>query len=336
MDKPSGVGVYAFGGYRLDTRRRVLSGPDGDPIALKPKVFDTLVCLVERAGESLDRSALLEAIWPNVVVEEHNLNKNVSVLRQVFGEGPRDNRFIVTIPGRGYQFVAAVRKLELAELGARPAPTSIVFGQGSASRVRSMLGSRTLALTVLGIVAAAVPIGLAVIAGHVMNAAQAGAGASIAGCAASPGAFPLTAGRTAIAVLPLKNIGNAADALYAGGMHAEIANRLTEIRGFDVINVDAVSRYAADERPLGEIADALGVQALLSGTFQSLDGHVRVQVQLVEPHTGRNLWVCDSLSDSTDVFAMQGDIALQVANALAIEVSMAAESRVVRWLSHSD
>lgn len=336
MDQPSGVGVYAFGGYRLDTRRRVLSGPDGELIALKPKVFDTLVCLVERAGESLDRAALLEAIWPNVVVEEHNLNKNISVLRQVFGEGPRDNRFIVTIPGRGYQFVAPVRKLERAELAPQPAPGSIGVGHGPPSRVRSLLRSRSLALTAVGIGAAAVPMGLSVVAGHLMTGAQAGTGASIAGCVASPGAFPLTAGRTAIAVLPLKNIGNAADALHARGMHAEIANRLTEIRGFDVINVDAVSRYAADERPLGEIAGALGVQALLSGTFQSLDGHVRVQVQLVEPHTGRNLWVCDSLSDSTDVFAMQGDIARQVASALAIEVSLAEESRVVRRLSHSD
>lgn len=78
----------------------MLSGPDDEPIPLKPKVFDTLAYLVEHAGEPLDRNTPLNAIWPHVVVEEHNLNKNIWVLRQVFGEGPRDNRFIVTIPGR--------------------------------------------------------------------------------------------------------------------------------------------------------------------------------------------------------------------------------------------
>ena len=81
--------LYEFGGFRLDPLRRVLFGADGQPIALKSKVFDTLLYLVEHAGESLEKSAMMAAIWPNLVVEESNLNKNISVLRRALGEASR-------------------------------------------------------------------------------------------------------------------------------------------------------------------------------------------------------------------------------------------------------
>jgi formylglycine-generating enzyme required for sulfatase activity/DNA-binding winged helix-turn-helix (wHTH) protein len=100
--------AYRFGGFRVDAMRRLLFGADGAPIRLKPKVFDTLLYLVERPGELVAKEALLEAVWPHVVVEENNLNKAISTLRQVFGETRDEHRFIVTEPGRGYRFVASV------------------------------------------------------------------------------------------------------------------------------------------------------------------------------------------------------------------------------------
>jgi DNA-binding winged helix-turn-helix (wHTH) protein/Tol biopolymer transport system component len=100
--------VYAFEGFRLDTQRRVLFGLDGDPIPLTPRVFDALLYFIERSGQLLTKEQLLEDLWPNVIVEEHNLNKTVSELRRVLGETPGEHRFIVTKPGRGYRFVAAV------------------------------------------------------------------------------------------------------------------------------------------------------------------------------------------------------------------------------------
>jgi len=100
--------VYAFEGFRLDAQRHVLFGGDGQPIPLTPRLFDTLLYFVERAGQLLMKEQLLEALWPNVVVEEHNLNKTVSELRRILGEKPGEHRFIVTKPGRGYCFVADV------------------------------------------------------------------------------------------------------------------------------------------------------------------------------------------------------------------------------------
>jgi DNA-binding winged helix-turn-helix (wHTH) protein len=100
--------VYLFAGFRLDAQRRVLFGADGEPLTLTPRLFDTLLYFVERAGQLLTKEHLLEALWPNTVVEEHNLNKIVSELRRVLGERPGEHRFIVTKPGRGYRFVADV------------------------------------------------------------------------------------------------------------------------------------------------------------------------------------------------------------------------------------
>lgn len=113
--------VYEFGGFRVDPRRRVLTGADGAPIALKPKVFDTLLYFVEHAGEALDKGTLLAGIWPDVVVEENNLNKAVSELRRVLGETPDEHRFIVTVPGRGYRFVAHVSREPASGPTAAPA-----------------------------------------------------------------------------------------------------------------------------------------------------------------------------------------------------------------------
>src|SRR4029453_14628118 len=75
---------------------------------LTPKAFGTLLYLVEHAGELVEKDALFAAVWPNVVVEEGNLTQTIHVLRRALGEHRDDHRFIVTVPGRGYRFVAEV------------------------------------------------------------------------------------------------------------------------------------------------------------------------------------------------------------------------------------
>jgi TolB-like protein len=74
--------------------------------------MEALIHFVERPGELLTKRELMKLLWPNVVVEENNLNQVVSVLRRVLGERPAEHRYIVTAPGRGYRFVAAVRTVD--------------------------------------------------------------------------------------------------------------------------------------------------------------------------------------------------------------------------------
>ncbi len=101
--------VYEFDRFRLDPQRRLLlMRVEGKALALPPRVFDTLLCLIERRGELLEKSTLMDLIWPHTVVEENSLNRNISLLRRVLGEKPGDHTFIVTAPGQGYRFVADV------------------------------------------------------------------------------------------------------------------------------------------------------------------------------------------------------------------------------------
>jgi TolB-like protein/Tfp pilus assembly protein PilF len=101
--------LYDFADFRLDRGRRLLLRHDGTFVPLAAKAFDTLAYLVEHAGSVVDKEELMRAVWPDTAVEENNLTQNVSLLRRLFKEGRGEHRFIATVPGRGYQFVATVR-----------------------------------------------------------------------------------------------------------------------------------------------------------------------------------------------------------------------------------
>lgn len=100
---------YEFGPFRLDAEERQLFR-EGAPVPLPPKVFETLLALVEHNGHIQGKEELMKRVWPDTFVEENNLTKNISELRKVLGEGQNGGRYIETVPKRGYRFVASVKK----------------------------------------------------------------------------------------------------------------------------------------------------------------------------------------------------------------------------------
>jgi len=104
--------AYKFGGFVLDSRE--LRRDDRVPVPLTPRLLDTLRYLVEHHDKLLDKEEIMEAVWPDSIVEENNLAQAISKLRQVLGE-KNGAEFIATIPRRGYRFVAPVRALEQSE-----------------------------------------------------------------------------------------------------------------------------------------------------------------------------------------------------------------------------
>jgi TolB-like protein/Tfp pilus assembly protein PilF len=109
--------LYEFAGFRLDADKRLLLQRDGAPAGLTPKGYETLAYLVEHSGAVVEKEQMIQAIWPDTAVEENNLTQNISLLRRVLGEGRGEHRFIVTVPGRGYQFVAPVSVVSRADVG---------------------------------------------------------------------------------------------------------------------------------------------------------------------------------------------------------------------------
>jgi TolB-like protein/Tfp pilus assembly protein PilF len=107
----SGRLVYKFGPFILDQLERVLLHGE-ESVSLTPKVFDTLVVLVESAGHLVTKEKLLQEVWPDTFVEEANLSVNIAVLRKALGKGVGKRQYIETISKRGYRFAADVVKEE--------------------------------------------------------------------------------------------------------------------------------------------------------------------------------------------------------------------------------
>ncbi len=109
---------YSFGPYLLDVgERRLLR--DGQPVPVRPKIFDTLRALVENNDRLLHKEELMAMVWPDTTVDESNLTHNLSVLRKILGQS-RETQYVVTVPGRGYRFTAPVEATLEGSIAVRP------------------------------------------------------------------------------------------------------------------------------------------------------------------------------------------------------------------------
>ncbi|HKY27012.1 MAG TPA: tetratricopeptide repeat protein [Pyrinomonadaceae bacterium] len=102
--------AYEFGPFRVDARERRLLR-NGEVVPLRPKVFDILLVLVQNGGHILSKDDVMKLVWPETTVEEGNIARNISTLRNALGECPREHQYIETIPWRGYRFVANVKEV---------------------------------------------------------------------------------------------------------------------------------------------------------------------------------------------------------------------------------
>lgn len=98
---------YLFDGFRVDAEERLLF-KDNREVPLTPKVFDTLLVLLENSGHVLTKKELMQQVWPDSFVEENNLAQNISILRKALGAGKKGEHYIQTVPKRGYRFLADV------------------------------------------------------------------------------------------------------------------------------------------------------------------------------------------------------------------------------------
>lgn len=322
----SALSVYRFDRFRVDPARRLLFGADGQPIALRPKVFATLLYLVERPGELVAKEALLEAVWPHVVVEENNLNKAISTLRQVFGETRDSHRFIVTEPGQGYRFVARVEALPTdtieppparAEAAAPPGPHSVPTPT-PASPPRGGHSKRLQTMAAVAAIAAA----CAVVIGVYWFATLPTEAVDVAAPAPPP---------SSIAVLPFDNLSPAPDdAYFAAGLHEAILSQLANVREITVIARASVLGYDGTQKPIPVIARELNVETVLDGSVRYADGQVLVTMHLSDGVTNASLWSDSYEREFSTIFTIQNDIALEVARALKAELLPTDRERVVR------
>lgn len=294
---------YVFGDFRIDTSSRQLCRDDGTPVPLTPKVFDTLLLLVENGGKVLGKEALIAAIWPNRIVEENNLTQNISALRRVLGASAGDHHYILTEPGKGYRFVEPVRQVA--------APASVADGirmqaQGvparlGAPRVPAVAERRSLGL---GIVAALTLLAVVILAAWFWRTRP-----------TDPAPIP------SLAVLPFKPLpADAHDAVLELGMADTLITKLSTNPHVVVRSLDAVRRYAGVGHDAIAAGRALGVNSVLEGYVQRRGGRVRVNARLLAIPGGAALWTGSFDQNFDDVFAMQDAITQKVAAALSLKL----------------
>lgn len=131
--------MYRFADCELDVRERRLQ-VRGQPVTLTPKVFDTLVLLVMRAGHVVSKDELMSALWPRGFVHESNLTKHIWLIRRALGDGEDESRYIETVPKLGYRFVAPVQSASCEDDANGVVPPAAIDG---AHHVPSIIATST-------------------------------------------------------------------------------------------------------------------------------------------------------------------------------------------------
>lgn len=275
---------FQFDRFVLDPVRRTLS-VGTVPIAIGSRAFDVLAYLLERSGEIVTKTEILDFVWAGAAVEENNLAVQISALRRVFDETAARSRFIMTIPGVGYRFVPPVKRCGALTGDPPPADESrtgqgVVEAGGAPPRTLDTMTRPRLAWRLLG------PLALLMVAAFLLFEAT-------RPVLHRAGELARGLPRFYVTVLPFRTL--PAD-VRAGGVAAsvvdDIAVDLARLPGSDVVAVEAGQRAQLLPRsvPTGQGRYIVQGRLLDEGTS------VHVDAELVDAETGRQLW-----SDNLDV-----------------------------------
>jgi TolB-like protein/DNA-binding winged helix-turn-helix (wHTH) protein/Tfp pilus assembly protein PilF len=313
---------------------------DGEPVTLRPKEFAVLVALVENHGHVLTKDELLKGVWSGQLVEEGNLNRQISTLRRALGETSDEPQYVETIPKVGYRFVAPVREIrdrgadmvierhtvarivteeeEVANGGdlfdppleAKALPVS---GEKEVNRRRSLaLGAVVVLL-----------VGLTLALAYAWGSRKSQETKTVATV-------------KSLAVLPFKPIGAGEEDEYLGlGMADALITKLSNIREINIRPTSAVRKYDAPGQDPLAAGRELRVEAVLEGSVQRVGDRIRVTVQLVSVRDGAPLWAEKFDEQFTNIFAVQDRISEQAVRALTLS-SAGKELLTKRYTENSE
>ena len=295
--------LFHFAGFRLDTRNRELREGDGPPIALTAKAFDTLCVLVENRHRVLSKDELLAAVWPGRVVEENNLSQAISAVRRALGTDASDHRYLVTVPGRGYRFVADVHEGDLAPVAVAVAATDAADTCPSAPQGIAPGQRRAIALGALLFVGA-----LFAVAAWRMREAPTTLRPPLA-----------TSQQTALAVLPFRSLSSGPrDAELELGLADTLITRLSRSDGLQVRALASAQRIAGNALDAKAVGRELDAAYVVEGTTQRIGDQVRINARLISVAEGRTVWA-DTFDAPIDrVFTLQDRMGDSVTSALRL------------------
>jgi len=336
--------IYEFGEFRLDSAKRLLKR-GGQDAALTPKAFDTLLYLVQHNGKIIEKDELMSAVWTDTIVEENNLSQNISILRRTLGEKRGEHRFIATIPGHGFKFVADVLEIsdpKMSEPGAVAAgflsdsngsldlsmPPVLADGLNTADSYPQINkdnqgletkddGQRTtdektsrfwFATILIGALA-----GLSFFGFYPWNNES--------------GGVPINS----VAVLPFVNVGADAELEYlADGLSETLIDRLSALPQLKVIARNSSFKHRGENLDLQDVARSLDVQAIVTGRVERRGDDLIIRVELIDARDNKQMWGELFSRKASDSLAIDGEIAQTVSDKLRLKLTGKQEQQLAK------
>ena len=303
-----------MGDLRVDTGQARVRRGDVE-IALPRLSFDLLLALIEAAPRIASIDELMERVWPGLVVSPETVNQRVSLLRAALEDDPKGPKYIAVVRRRGYRLVAEVIREglapqstsgPLATTGPHRAPDSEANASVTAGLVARASVRRVWLWGVLGLATAAAAVLITI---SMFQSEP----APVTANAAPP--------ERSIAVLPFENVGSTKEGTtLAPGIAEAVLHQLASVRELTV--VARTSSFAFEDRKddVREIGRKLSARYLLEGSVQTDDQRMRVTAELIDTVTGSQVWSVRIDKTPRDIFAVQDEIALEVARALKLSL----------------
>jgi adenylate cyclase len=301
--------VFLFDSFLLDRRGGGLFRRDGNgalaPVPIGARALDVLGALVERAGDVVTRDEIVAAVWPEIVVEDNNLNMQIAALRRTLDGYGAATSCIQTVPRRGYRFVAPVIRdrrpaPSVSQSSDAPEPDSQRSEQASRSRHQfrgSVLVWATGALMLL----------VAAIAAWQVKSRWLGSAVAVP--------------RLSIVVLPFANLsGDPGQQYFVDGTTEDLTTDLSRLADMLVISRDTAFTYKDRPVTAKQIGRELHVRYVLEGSVQRSGNNVRVNAQLIDTATDVHLWAERFDRNIGDLLALQNEITGRISVALNLKL----------------
>jgi len=319
---------YEFGPYRVDPDERVLLR-DQQPIPLPPKVFETLLILVQHSERVVLKDDLMKTLWPDTFVEEANLSQSVFVLRKALGESAQNPHYIITVPGRGYRFAEKVTapSLEDGDLVVQSQSIQTVTIQEESSEAWRRL-----------LWAGAAVILLAGCLGWYWHYSSAKERPGVAGAPTAPA-------RRSVAVLDFQNLSGRAEERWLATALPEMLStelaageKLRLVSGEDVarakINLPLADADSLSKDTLARLRKNLGSDYVVLGSYTALpgksEGRIRLDLRLQDAVAGETVAEVATTGTEADVFDLVSQAGAQLRSKLGVAAVSTSDAASVR------
>jgi TolB-like protein/DNA-binding winged helix-turn-helix (wHTH) protein len=303
--------VFEFGDFRLDCDHFELWHA-GRSLKLERKPMELLILLAASEGGIVTRTEIAQRLWGSEVFvdTEHGINTAIRKIRQVLHDDSEQPRFVQTVMGRGYRFIGPIVAIH------PPVPTGNAAGELSAENTPSTPLASTSAD---GHTVRDAPISHRRFRLWLILSASAALVLFVAALALRSRlrANQPTPSIHSLAVLPLDNLsGDRSQDYFADGMTDELTTMLAKNSTLHITSRTSAMQYKGAHRPLREIAQALGVDAILEGSVARADGKVHMTIQLIQASTDAHLWAESYDRDANDVVTLPEEAAQAIAKRL--------------------